>query len=436
MKYRVLFYILLFLAFSCLPLLGQTLIPVDKGWSNNSVNVTVFRKNSLLTAGNTQYISYYSPDSCLMLAKRDLDSTAWTIYKTQYKGNVNDAHNSICIMVDGDGYLHVSWDHHGTPLRYAKSLKPNSLELGGEESMTGLHESDVTYPEFSKLPDGNLIFMYRDGRSGSGNLVINKYDCKSKKWSQIQNNLISGEGKRNAYWQAYVDSQGIIHVSWVWRETWLVESNHDMCYARSDDGGITWKNSKGEKYNLPITAHTAEYICYIPQNSELINQTSMTTDHCGNPYIATYWREKDSDIPQYHVIFHNGKQWHTLNLNFRETPFSLKGGGTKRIPISRPLIISQSDEGVNATGVIFRDEERSSKASIAICTDLENNTWEVRDLTEFALGSWEPTFDTELWKMKQELHLFIQNVEQVDGEGRANLLPQRIQVLELKNILK
>ena len=44
--------------------------------------------------------------------------------------------------------------------------------------------------------------------------------------------LIDGEGERNAYWQMYVDKAGVIYLSWVWRETQLVETNHDLCYAR------------------------------------------------------------------------------------------------------------------------------------------------------------------------------------------------------------
>ena len=32
-------------------------------------------------------------------------------------------------------------------------------------------------------------------------------------------NLVSGEGKRNAYWQAVTDKKGTIHISWVWRES-------------------------------------------------------------------------------------------------------------------------------------------------------------------------------------------------------------------------
>ena len=38
-------------------------IYVDSGWANNSVNTVVFRKNSLYTYQNTQYISFYNKDA-------------------------------------------------------------------------------------------------------------------------------------------------------------------------------------------------------------------------------------------------------------------------------------------------------------------------------------------------------------------------------------
>lgn len=407
---------------------GQNLVPIAEGWASNSVNVTVFRKNSLVTYKDTQFIAYYDPDGFLTLGKRKLNSKEWTIHKTRYIGNVNDAHNSISIMVDGDGYLHVSWDHHGHPLRYAKSIAPYSLELSDKISMTGSNDGNVTYPEFFRLPDGDIIFMYRDGQSGRGNLVLNRYTTKNKQWKQIQGNLINGENQRNAYWQACVDNKGTIHLSWVWRETWDVSTNHDMCYARSKDGGKTWENSLGEKYHLPINAANAEYAVKIPQNSELINQTSITTDEKGHPYIATYWRLHDSDIPQYHILYHNGKIWNDLNLDFRKTPFTLKGGGTKYIPISRPQIVADNGK----IHLIFRDVERDNKVSVAICENIKKNDWKICDLTDFGVGSWEPSFDTELWKAKNILHLFVQKVTQVDGGGKANTDPQLIQVLEIK----
>ncbi len=414
---------------------AQKLIPVEKGWSNNSVNVVNFRKNSVVTVADTQFVAFYTPDGFLALGKRNIKDSSFIIEKTQYKGNVNDAHNCISIMVDGNGYLHVSWDHHGNPLRYAKSIVPFSLKLGDKQPMTGDNETNVTYPQFFKMPSGDLIFMFRDGQSGQGNLVVDKYDLKSKKWSQIQHNLIDGEGQRNAYWQACVDTKGVIHISWVWRETWDVSTNHDMCYARSLDGGLTWENSKGKKYALPITASTSEYVCKIPQKSELINQTSMTTDSNGQPVIASYWREQDSKIPQYHIVSLQNGQWKVSNLEFRKSSFSLSGGGTKSIPVSRPQIVAKNKGNKSVFYMIFRDAERGSKVSVAINKKSGEGKWIIKDLTDFSVGSWEPSWDTELWKEKSILDIFVQNVVQVDGEGRAEVEPQMVNILELSKKL-
>ncbi|GAB6011456.1 alpha-l-rhamnosidase [Viscerimonas tarda] len=411
---------------------SQRLIPVAEAWSNNSVNATVFRKNSIVSHGDTQFVAYYDNDGFMTLAKRKLGETQWQINKTQYKGNVKDAHNGINIMTDGDGYLHVSWDHHGHPLRYAKGIAPLSLQLGDKESMTGKKEGKVTYPEFYRMPNGDLIFIYRDGQSGQGNLALNRYDLKTKTWQQLHENLIGGQGQRNAYWQACLDGKGVLHLSWVWRETGDVATNHDMCYARSTDGGKTWENTKGVKYDLPVTAETAEYACIIPQNSDLINQTSMTADKAGNPYIATYWKEKDSTVPQYHIVYHDGKKWQTSNLNFRTLPFSISGYGTKRTPISRPQVVAKIKGKKVTLGLLFRDEERSEKVSIAICNNIKKNNWQIKDLTDFPVGSWEPSFDTELWKNQGLLHVYVQHVNQADSEGITNTDPQMVQVLEFE----
>ncbi len=411
---------------------AQKLTPVAQGWSNNSVNTVVFRQNSVVTVADTQFVAFYTPDGYLALAKRYIKDSSFYVEKTQYKGNVNDAHNCISIMLDGEGYLHVSWDHHGNPLRYAKSIAPYSLKLGEKEQMTGINETNVTYPQFFKMPGGDLIFMFRDGQSGQGNLVVNKYDLKKREWKQVQHNLIDGEGKRNAYWQACVDGKGVIHVSWVWRETWDVSTNHDMCYAKSVDGGLTWENSRGGKYTLPITAGTAECACKIPQNSELINQTSMTTDSKGQPVIASYWREQGSKIPQYHIVSLQDGKWIVSNLGFRKESFSLSGGGTKRIPISRPQIVAKNKGGKSVFYLIFRDEERGSKVSLAVNKKSGKGEWKISDLTDFSVGSWEPSFDTELWKNKGQLDIFIQNVVQLDGEGKANVDPQMVYILEYR----
>jgi hypothetical protein len=265
---------------------------------------------------------------------------------------------------------------------------------------------------------------------------MNRYDPATGQWTALHKNLVDGEGKRNAYWQACIDAQGTIHLSWVWRESPDVASNHDLCYARSRDGGVTWERSTGERYAIPVTAATAELACAIPQRSELINQTSMFADASGTPFIATYWRAAGDSIPQYQLVFKRGGTWKTQSLNFRKTPFSLSGAGTKRIPISRPQVLSWTSGAVKGAALVFRDAERANRVSAAICADLDHPQWQVVDLDEKDLGSWEPTYDTELWKQKGELHLFVQKVEQVDGEGRAALPPQMVDVLEWKPFIK
>ena len=232
---------------------------VGLGWAATSVNTTIFRKNSLVSDHQYQYISYYDSTGHVVLGKRKHGTDNWELHQTQYSGNVLDAHNVISMMIDGDGYLHVSWDHHNGPLNYARSVRPGSLELGEKLSMTGsLEDSLVTYPEFYALPDGGMFFVYRYGASGSGNIVLNRYYHNEKRWKRIQDNLVSGEGMRNAYWQMAVDNFGTIHLSYVWRDTWDVATNHNLCYARSADGGKTWTNSAGHSLTVPITYEQSE----------------------------------------------------------------------------------------------------------------------------------------------------------------------------------
>lgn len=425
MKYIILLFIGIF--FSGGRASAQRLVKVAEGYSSTSVNTAVFRNSSLVTDGNIQYISYYDADGYLVVGKRTLGTEDWTLHRSQYKGNVSDAHNVISMMVDGDGYLHLSFDHHGNKLNYCRSTAPGALILGEKELMTGKDEADVTYPEFYRMPDGDLLFAYRSGASGRGNLILNRYDLKSRKWNRVQDILIDGENQRNAYWQLYMDKTGIIHLSWVWRETWMVETNHDLCYAYSPDEGKTWYKSTGEQYELPIRKDNAEYACYIPQNSELINQTSMSTDTEGHPYIVTYWRDADSEVPQYRLVWNDGKKWQNCQIMSRTFGFSLKGGGTKMIPISRPRMVVDKGKAY----FLFRDKERGSKVSMAYTDNVKSGEWQVKDLTDFSVDAWEPGYDTELWKTQQKLHVFVQETHQGDGEKVKASEATPVYVLEI-----
>jgi len=109
-------------------------------------------------------------------------------------------------------------------------------------------------------------------------------------------------------------------------------------------------------------------------------------------------------------------------------PFSLSGGGSRRLIMSRPRIVA----GSNKAYVIFRDTERGDRVSVATCRDLSTQEWTLDYLTDFSVGMWEPSYDTELWKQSNILHLYLQKVGQGDGERIENLPPTEISILEWK----
>lgn len=408
-------------------------VPIGKGWSQTSVNATIFRKNSVVSSENYQFVAFYDTTAHVVLARRKHGTDHWEIQTTQYRGNVANAHNIISIMVDGNGYLHVSWDQHNQRLRYARSLEPEGLELGPTEPMIGTLENSVTYPEFYRLADGNLLFVYRDGGSGRGNMVMNHYSIETKKWQRLHNNLIDGEGKRNPYWQMFVDRNGVIHVSWVWRSNPDVRSNHNMSYAKSKDGGLSWSDSKGNPYKLPIVESNAEIVKIIPKNSNLINQTSMVADRDGNPYIATYFRAIGDDVTQFHVIYLRNGVWKSSIATQRTLDFDLGGIGSRSIPISRPQLLLTERGRRKTLYLIYRDEEMANHVVLARSRVGRKLEWQSTIISPFPVDRWEPSYDTELMRSQNKLHLFFQKVGQGQGETSVDMEAQVVGILEIDN---
>ena len=408
---------------------GVRLQQIGEGYAATSVNTCIFRGASLTSDANYRVAAFYDAGGHVMLALMKRGEREWTVSDTGLSGRVEDAHNVISIAIDGDGYIHMSFDQHSSPMRYTRSVEPYSAVF---PSMTGgmleRDEEKVTYPEFHRLHDGDLLFFYRNGASGNGDLVLNRYYTQENRWERVQDVLIDGEGQRNAYPQMYVDAADNIHLSWVWRESYMVETNHDMCYACSRDCGRTWTRTDGSICEIPITATNAEYAAHIPQGSELMNQTSMTADSEGHPYIATYWRDPESTVPQYRIIWHDGKQWRNRQVGERSLAFSLSGGGTKAVPMSRPRL------AVTAKGpvYIFRDEERGWKVSAYTAKDIKKSIWDVVDLTDFSVGLWEPSIDEDALKRNGSLSIFVQKSGQGDGESLSDCPPQPVYVMDYR----
>jgi hypothetical protein len=158
----------------------------------------------------------------------------------------------------------------------------------------------------------------------------------------------------------------------------------------------------------------------------------MTADHNSRPYIATYFQQEEDEVPQVYVIYNSGIGWDRLKVDHRTLDFDLAGAGTRSIPISRPVILHSNQQGSSKIHVIYRDEEYNNNACLKSMTIGQEGNWDTILLTEDGLDRWEPTFDTELWKDKGILHLFMQKVGQGSGERAVDMPPQMIRVVEVE----
>lgn len=405
----------------------------QSGFAGSSINVLANLQHTVFSDAGVQYAGYYDAEGHLVLARRAVETDDWEIRRTEYRANVADAHNTVALVIDGAGYLHVAWDHHGNPLNYAKSVRPGSLELGPRQPMTGQRETRVTYPAFLRMPNGDLLFLFRDGASGRGNLALHRYHLAEERWEPVHGSLIDGEGRRSAYTSALVDAHGVLHLAWNWRESPDVATNHDLCYARSADGGVTWMTTAGDPLELPLNLERAEYALRIPQDRALMNPPSLGVDEAGHPYLTNYWRPEGSEIPQYHLVHHDGTAWHTTQISQRTTPFELRGANTKRPPLSRSVVLARRSGGRQEVWVVYRDDDQGGRVILARCADLRSagSVWSFQPLTTGSIGAWEPSIDPVPWKERGEIHLLVQKVEQRDGNDRdaAAVAPTPVGIL-------
>lgn len=404
--------------------LRTQLIPVAEVFAANQVNATIFRQSALISWAGRQHAAYYDPTGEVVVASRDRDGAQWSFHPLGYRGAMRDGHNSICIGVSPDGLLHLSYDHHGAPLRYRRGLAPGEPRFGPQVPMTGLREERVTYPQFVGSPDGRFYFLYRDGRSGNGDLCVNAYE--GGQWQPLCHPLVSGEGRANPYWwRPGVGADGSLHLAWCWRRTGDGSTNRDVSYAVSRDGGRTWRRTDGSAYTLPITADQAEVADPVPEGQNLINSCCGCVDAGGRPHLVHY-RNDARGIPQVFHVRHDGARWRAAAVTQRTAPFTLAGGGTLRPPLSRPDVVVA---GSGRALVVYRDDTAGGRVRLSWADGPEYRDWTHRDLTDFPVGAWEPSYDPAAWRQHGRLELWVHRCEQGDHEVTTDLGPQPAYVL-------
>jgi hypothetical protein len=401
-------------------------------WAGNTVNTVIFRHHGVFSHAGMQYTAFYVDKHTLRLAQRNLTNNELLFADITGNYNIKDAHNSISLGMDRNGYIHISYDHHGTQLKYRRSLKPYSIDgFSDELEMTGQREAKVTYPAFiMQMADEPMQLLYRDGNHQKGSAYIKHYCETEQRWIDTDSAILSGETNQpwtsNAYWNHPVlDSEGNGHLSFVWRTHHIGEqqqiNNMNICYAKTYDHGKTWYSSNNKQFKLPITQVNAEVVWPISPASNLINQTSMAIDSKNRPHIVFYANDEHG-IVQYQHLWFNGNKWQHQIISNRTEAFDLCGGGTLRIPISRPeLVIDKQDN----LFVIYRGDI-TGDCMAALCLKAPHYRYEPANqqvIFSEPLGLAEPVIDRLRWQQDQVLSLLVQYNDQPNHDlGHAGVV--------------
>jgi hypothetical protein len=284
---------------------------IDQVWSGHKVGF------ALAAGAKRIYVGYYDANRQLTIAQRDRAGTAWTYVKLNtWLGW--DSHNYVAMGIDPAGQLHVMANMHSEPLIYFRTTETDDArDLRRRPNMIAPDdEARVTYPVFLHDAGGRLIVKYRSGRSGSGDEIYNVFDPSTDSWRRLLDApLVSGEGKRNAYFVGPVlGPDKMFHIVWVWRDSPDASTNHDLSYARSRDL-VHWERSDGAPLVLPITLGRAEIVDPAPVRSGMINNnTVLGFDAAGRP-IVTYHKFDAVGDTQIFLARREVKGWHSVQVS-------------------------------------------------------------------------------------------------------------------------
>lgn len=299
-------------------------LEIEPVWAGHSVRF------ALLTHGNKQFVAYFDANRRLSVAERTLDSTEWKI--TKLDSSVEwDSHNYLTLALDREGYLHLSGNMHVVPLVYFRSEKPlDASSLRAVHHMTGERETMTTYPVFYRGPSGELVFSYRDGRSGEGDTIFNVYDEKAKTWKRLFDTVIfDGQGKMSAYFVGPTEGpDGYYHMTWVWRDSIMAETNHDLCYMRSRDLRH-WETADGTPVQFPVRPDNKEVIVDpIPTRGGILNGSGKIGFDLNDRLVISYHKFDPEGKTQLYFARHASDGWKITQASRWNYRWEIQGGGS------------------------------------------------------------------------------------------------------------
>lgn len=394
-------------------------------------NASSFTQDPIQTAADgTQFAVWIDSLSRAIVGKRERGSSVWETFDlTNAASNVfalpvtDDSHNSFSMVVDGAGYIHLSGNHHLNPLRYARSVRPLDITAWTAPGMIGdAPEATMTYPQFVKLPDGNLIFTFRDeGPVGLGAYYMNHYDAATMTWTR-RGKLLDGTTVTPAQSpylnKLAVANDGTLHLFFLWRGSSNdPRDSTQISHMKSSDSGVTWKTAAGAALALPVLYSNAAPVITQTLVGEL-NQSGAAVDDAGNPW-SVWWRSlgtlnggwgiyvrrwDGSAWVQEYLLNTGDRRWTGVDISLYPRPQLFAWQGRMFLLYVREL---------DASGLRLREVTPGAANPLP-------------DTMIFAgsLGRYEPVFDLSAIASTSELHVLVTPTQ----EGTASANPTYVSV--------
>lgn len=305
-------------------------VVVDDAWTGADIRFDAVIVDDIV------YVGYLNAERCLTLAAVDLTNNLVT--RTSLSGPLPgyDAHREVRIFADRFGVLHICGGMHADPLIYARlSIGAPLGSLSIANRMTGSGEDAVTYPRFATMPNGDVLFGYRNGRSGAGETRFKIFDGAS--WRDPSDRPVLGEHHGRHHSSAYpFDPQfspdGRLSLAWNWRRNADVATNYFIGFAQTSDLQ-TWTDVNGRSLDLPISETSTAVVDAVNEGSGLMGPPRLGFDPDGRP-LLTYLKFDENGSTELYLAAPQAGEWGIEKLTAWNYKWALSGYGTTRPEIS------------------------------------------------------------------------------------------------------
>lgn len=397
-------------------------------WASSSINVPVFREQSIVATDDGGFVAaYFDPDglACLhRLSALGADRGRVLLRPRLSDALLADGHCAISLGLSPDGLLHAMFGAHDTkPLYFAAPLTELWAAADGSERRAQIWPRHISYPQFYTL-GGRFELWFRADPANEVHRLA--YDASSGRFAAASETLLTPGSAERVYMNQLAVGGRHVALSWMYR---LASSddfvrNEGIGLAWSADAGVSWRDPTGAALQWPVTRGQSALVAAVPASQQPLNQTSSRFGPDGRLYLTWYAQ----DVAGRHqimlgVVAPQGRLLSVEAVSDSDTRFDLLGRGTLVLPLSRPQVVA-SQRHVH---VVYRQGDLLRVASRTLAG---GGGWHHLRLEAGGLRAWEPSISAAHWERWQRLVVYVQPASQGERDTAGDLAPQPAQLLE------